>query len=214
MNQVQTRPCPARDRARAPAHERAMPPERLMPTAHSIGQHSRGIKTRHLLGRIWRVIAGVGAVIAASALISHFAHGMNFAGLLMTALSALMTAALLLSYPRLHIPRRAELSRGPPAALIGRTQLWLEGQQGALPPSAARVIGHIGILLDALAIELDRAGHDRGTLPQAARALVSEDLPDAVCAFIAGRDSEADLTARLCQLSHRIGLVTRRLAEG
>jgi hypothetical protein len=180
--------------------------------ARSIGRRSRDLRNRHLIGRIWRVIAGVAGVFAASALVAWAGRGLDFPGLLLTALGALVIAALLLRYPGLEVPRRAELARGPAAGLVGRTELWLEARQARLPASAGQIVAHMGILLDGLGEELDRAAE--GPATRAGHRLVAEELPEAVCAYLDGRIGETALNEALRLQCQRMVNLTRRLADG
>lgn len=193
------------------------------PADHSIGQRSRELKNHHLLGRIWRVMAGVTGVFGMVAIAAVLGTGIDVVGLLMTALAAIVVAALLLRYPRLKVPRRAELGALPLSGVIARTELWLEARQPGLPPSSARIVDHMGILLDALALELDRSSEGR-TEAQAARALVTRDLPDLVCAYLDAQamdearlgNPQADedrLNDGLRAISRQIVSFTRRMAE-
>ena len=124
---------------------------------HSIGRRSRALKTRHLMGRIWRVLLGVVLVIVAAAGLALLVGGIGFGGLLVTALACVLVAALLLRYPRLRVPARADLARGQLTEVVANAELWLETRRGALPAQAARQVDAIGIQLDSLGLQLDHA---------------------------------------------------------
>lgn len=185
----------------------------------SIGRRSRDLKNRHLLGRIWRVIVGVIAVFAASLAWTVASRGLGSAELLLTALSAILVAALLLRYPRLMVPPRAILALLPLGEIAGSAQLWLETRRQALPPRAARVLDQIGIQLDALALQLDHLGESR-VQADTVRKLVGRELPEIVCAYItasrgdpvAGVSREVQVIEQLSLCSHHIALLTRRIA--
>lgn len=193
--------------------------EWLPAQGRSIGRRSRELKNQHLLGRIWRVMAGVMAVFAASLAISFAARGIGIVGLMLTALAAIMIAALLLCYPRLKVPPRGILALLPLAEIAGKTQLWLETRRQALPPQAARVLDQVGIQLDALALQLDQLGEDR-VHADAVRNLVGRELPGLVSSYISSVRADPvpavspdiHLIEQLSLCSHHIALLTRRLA--
>jgi hypothetical protein len=180
--------------------------------SRSIGQISRALKHRHFLGRIWRSMAGMTLVVTLSLGIGLMLDGIGLPGLLLTALTALLTAALLLVYPRLPVPHRAELTTGSLREVVGRTQLWLESRAATLPPATARRIDHLGVMLDALALELNRI---EGPPPAAEeiRQLVGQRLPAAIMPS-RGADAESRMLANLDRIGADLAFMTRHLAGG
>lgn len=193
--------------------------------SQSIGRRSRQLKQRHLLGRIWRMLAGVAGVILAAMIAGVVIGGIGATGLMLTALLALLVGALLLNYPRLKVPTRAQLAQGSVRTIVGKTELWLESQRRALPAPAVQLIDQIGIQLDALGLQLDRIGEDQPAAGEI-RQLVGEYLPDLVSTYTSipphlrsqpgagGVTPDQSLTASLGKISGEIDGVTRQLASG
>ena len=183
--------------------------------SHSIGRRSRALKNRHLLGRIWRVMAGVVLMIALALALGWVLGGIGFGGLFFTALASVLVAALLLRYPRLRVPMRGELVQGPLGEIVGKAELWLEARRSELPAAAGHLLDQIGIQLDSLALHLDGVGEQQ---PMAAevRELVGEHLPGIVAAFPAAPQpgDEAALVDALARISAEIDVVARHLASG
>ena len=193
--------------------------------SHSIGRRSRQLKRKHFVDRIWRMMLGVGGVIVAAMAAGFVIGGIGIVGLMVTALLAILVAALLLNYPRLRVPEREQLAQGSLRAIVGNTELWLETQRRALPAPAVRLVDHIGLQLDALGLQLDRIGDDQpGTVE--IRKLVGEDLPGLVSTYTAipphlraepragGGTPDDALAESLGRISGEIESVTRQLASG
>lgn len=198
---------------------------RRVAESHSIGRHSRQLKRAHLVGRIWRTLAGVAAVIVAAMITGVAIGGIGVVGLMLTALGAILLAALLLNYPRLKVPARGQLAQGSVRTVVGNTELWLESQRRSLPAPAVQVVDQIGLQLDALGAQLERIGEDKPGVSEI-RQLVGEHLPDLVSTYTAipphlrsqpgagGSSPDQSLTASLARISGEIESVTRQLAEG
>ena len=179
--------------------------------SQSIGRRSRALKTRHLLGRIWWVIAGVIGVVLTAALLTAAAGGIGFVGLLVTALACVLVAALLLMYPRLRVPTGSELADGTLDDIAGQAELWLEAQRKDLPSRAQQVVDHIGIQLDSLGLQLDHLAPER----QSAEIgrLVGEDLPE-IFGRHAANPREHALVDELNHFSGELDAMSRQLATG
>lgn len=189
-------------------------PVRTLPRfadSQSIGRRSRALKMHHLMGRIWRVIAGVVVVILAAAALAPALGGISFVSLMATALACVLAAALLLRHPRLRVPTRAELATGTMDDITGQAELWLEARRHGLPPAAQDLIDRIGVQLDSLGLQLDRLG------PRAPRAeigrLLSKDLP-AILANDATAPHENALIDGLARFSGELDALIRQLASG
>lgn len=193
----------------------ALPPlsASVYAAGHSIGQASRALKQRHFLGRIWRAMLGVALVVAGAMALGTLLGGIDSQGLLLTALAALLSAALLLRYPRLRVPRFDQLGQGPLLAVIGKTQLWLEARAPELPPEAVRMLDPVGIQLDTLALTLE--GYE-GDPPAAAaiRHLVSERLPRLITAHAADRARNGALVSGLERIGADLAFLTCHLGGG
>lgn len=192
--------------------------------SHSIGRRSRELKNRHFLGRIWRMMAGVAAVIVGAMIVGIAVDGIGFTGLFFTALAAILVAALLLRYPRLKVPTRTQLAQGSVRSVVGNTELWLESQRRALPAPAVRLVDHIGMQLDALGLQLERID-DAQPAAVEIRKLVGEHLPELVSTYTAipahlrgeargGTTPDEQLAESLDRISGEIDSVTRQLASG
>lgn len=193
--------------------------------SHSIGRNSRELKTRHFLGRIWRMILGVIGVVVGAMAVGLVIGGLGIGGLFFTALGAILVAALLLRYPRLRVPEPRQLAQGSLKAIVGKLELWLETQRPALPAPAVRLVDHIGMQLDALGLQLDQLDEAQ---PAAAeiRKLVGEHLPGLVTTYTAipahlrgerragGATPDEQLVEGLGRISAEIETVTREMASG
>jgi len=200
-------------------------PRRRYAGSRSIGRRSRALKTRHLMDRIWRVLVGVVGVIVLSAAIGLVIGGIGFGGLFFTALACVLIAALLLRYPRLRVPTREQLAQGSIRDVVGQTELWLEARRTDLPPPASRLVDQIGIQLDGLSLQLDRAGDQEPAMAEI-RKLVGEYLPGIVSSYTAipahlraeaaagGVSPDQSLAESLERISGEIEGVTRQLATG
>lgn len=193
--------------------------------SHSIGRQSRLIKRKHFLGRIWRMMLGVAGVIVLAMAIGLMIDGIGFTGLFLTALAAILMAALLLNYPRLKVPSAQQLAQGSVRDIVGNTELWLETQRRGLPAPAVRLVDHIGLQLDALGLQLDRQTDEQPAPPEL-RKLVGEDLPGLLSTYTAipahlraepaagGNTPDATLVESLGRISGQIDSITRQLASG
>lgn len=195
----------------------APPPKRWrFAASHSIGRRSRERKTRHLMGRIWRVLLGVVLVIAAAAALAMVLGGIGFGGLFFTALACVLVAALLLRYPRLRVPATDDLTRGSLADVVLHAEMWLETRRSGLPPAAARQVDAIGVQLDSLGLQLDHA--QPGPHADAeVRRLVGEHLPGIVGSYTAAPrqpSDEAVMVDSLARIGIEIDTITRQLATG
>ena len=197
---------------------------RLVAERQSIGQTSRRLKNRHLLGRIWRMLLGVIAVFVAASVAGIVLGGIGIAGFMLTALGAILLAALLLRYPTLKVPSRQQLAQGSLKSIVGNTELWLETQRRALPAPAVRLVDQIGVQLDALGLQLAQIGEDQPAAGEI-RKLVGEHLPELVASYTAipahlrseprgGRTPDEQLAESLGKISSEIDSVTRQLASG
>lgn len=197
---------------------------RLHAESHSIGRRSRALKRRHFLGRIGRMLAGVAVVIIAAMGVGLAIDGLGLSGLFVTTLLGVVVAALLLRYPRMKAPTRAQLAQGSLKTIVGNTELWLETQRRALPAPAVRLVDHIGTQLDALGLQLDRIGENQPAASEI-RKLVGEHLPELVATYTAipaslraevrgGQTPDDQLVDSLGRISGEIDSVTRQLASG
>jgi len=192
----------------------------------SIGQGA----TRMRAGHYWRkarniALAGVviwGGLIILGAMID----GIGFTGLAAGIGASLAAAWLLGKYPRFKLPERADLDPQAPdvRALVGRTELWLEGQRHALPPPAVKLIDQIGVQLDGLAVQLAEVDQQHPKAVEV-RRLVGQHLPDVIEGYRkippslrheahAGTTPTAQFIGGLSTISDEIDSINRQLAMG
>jgi len=190
----------------------------------SIGRGSADLKRAHLLARLRNVAIGTALVIAAAVGTGLAIGGLGFAGLVATMFALLLVVAVLATFPRMKVPRRADLARAPDMQrLVGQTELWLEAQRPTLPPPAAHLIDRIGLQLDGLGQQLEgvEPNHPRA---REIRALVGEQLPEIVDSYRkipahlrresrAGGTPDQQLGEGLGRISQEIDSLTRDLAE-
>jgi len=197
---------------------------RLTGGQRSIGRGSADLKARHFAKKLARIAIAVVAILVGAGIVGGIIGGIGFGGVMITALVIAATALLLGAFPRIRVPKRADLNKGDVRQLVGRTELWLEHQRPILPPPAVILVDQIGTQLDALGLQLH--GIDQ-THPSAqeVRKLVGEHLPDMIDAYRriptnlrreerAGGTPDAQLVDSLGKISAEIDSVTRQLADG
>lgn len=169
-----------------------------------------------MLGGMWRAAAAVAGVILAATALGGLIGGINFIGLFATALACVLSAALLLRYPRLRVPPVARLAHGPLAEVVANAELWLETRRTELPAAARRQVDSLGVRLDGLGLQLDHAEPPDDTADDV-RRLVGVHLPAVVGGFTVAPRLPGDATAlidSLMRLGAEIDAITRRLASG
>ncbi|HSG35331.1 MAG TPA: hypothetical protein VLA37_12415 [Sphingomonadaceae bacterium] len=190
----------------------------------SIGRGSADLKQRHLVGKLKRIVVATGLILAGSFVAGLVLNGIGISGVLITGLAIAAAVFTLGAFPRMKVPRRADLNRGDVRQLVGRTELWLEHQRPALPPPAVQVVDQIGIQLDALGMQLETVDQAHPAVNEV-RKLVGEHLPEMVDSYRripahlrreqrAGSTPDQQLTESLGKISKEIDSVTRQLAEG
>ena len=192
--------------------------------SQSIGRGSRQLKTRHLLGKVKRMVLAIAGIVFAAMIAGLIIGGIGFTGVMVTIMAIVAAIFVLGNYPRMKVPQRGELNRGDVKQLVGRTELWLESQRPALPPPAADLVGQIGGQLDALGLQLQGLDQNHPAAREV-RALVGDTLPEMVDSYRkipahlrrekrAGSTPDEQLTEGLGKISSEIDSVTRQLAEG
>lgn len=192
----------------------------------SIGRGSAQLKLRHLATKLRNIVLAVLAVLFAAGMAGIILDGIGLSGILLTLVSMAVAVMVFARYPRMKLPRRADID---PAStdvrqLVGRTELWLESQRRALPPPAIKLVDHIGLQLDALGLQLEDVDPAHPAAREV-RKLVGEHLPDIVDGYRripehlryedhAGSTPTAQLLDSLHTISGEIDSVTRQLASG
>jgi hypothetical protein len=182
------------------------------------------MRRAHLAAKLKRTLLAVGAILIAAMVVGLVIDGIGFIGTMLTVLALAVAASVLLTYPRMKLPTRADLARSGNRGTVGQVQLWLEAQRPALPAPAVPIIDQIGRQLDTLNLQLK--GMDETTpAAQDARKLVGEHLPELVSAYTAipaslrsekrvGHTPDEQLVESLKTISGEIDGATRQLADG
>lgn len=190
----------------------------------SIGRGSADLKTRHLVGKIKRILVAVAGIVVAAMIAGLVIDGIGFVGIMVTLLAIVAAVVALSAFPRMKVPKRAELNRGDTREMVGRTELWLEHQRPALPPPAAKIVDDLGVQLDALGLQLESVDQSHPAVRDV-RQLVGEHLPEMIDSYRkvpahlrretrAGTTPDEQLTEGLGRISREIDSVTRQLADG
>lgn len=148
----------------------------------SIGSGSAKMKTRHLMKKVKRIIMAVGAIIVAAMSAGVILNGIGFAGIMLTGLAIIVAMGVLANYPKITVPKRADINKGDVQSMVGKTELWLEHQRPALPPPAAKIVEDMGVQLDALGLQL-QAVDQQHPAAREVRKLVGEVLPETVDSY-------------------------------
>jgi len=190
----------------------------------SIGRGSAEAKRSNFLTRIKLIAAALFAIIVAASVAGLVLGGIGFAGIMITFLAIVAAVIIFANYPKVKVPRRADLNRGDVKHLVARTELWLEHQRPALPAPAARIVDDIGVQLDALGLQLENVDPAHPAAAET-RKLVGEYLPEMIDSYNripaglrreqrAGATPDEQLAESLQKISGEIDQVTRQLADG
>lgn len=189
-----------------------------------IGRGSAQLRQQNLMTRI-KLIGGSMLAIVLAAMVTGVAiDGIGFKGIMIAFLAVVACTFLFSNFPKVRVPRRADLNTGDVRHMVARTELWLESQRPALPPPAVTLVDKIGVQLDALGLQLETVdpGHPAA---QETRKLVGETLPGMVEAYRripahlrrekrAGSSPDEQIVESLGKISSEIDHVTRQLATG
>ena len=189
-----------------------------------IGRGSAQIRQQNLMNRIKLIVGSMAAIIIAASILGLALGGIGFTGIMIGFLAIVACTFLFSSFPKVRVPKRADLNTGDVRHMVARTELWLESQRPALPPPAVTLVGKIGTQLDALGLQLETVDP---SLPaaQETRKLVGETLPEMVDAYRripahlrreknAGASPDEQIVESLGKISNEIDRVTRQLAAG
>ena len=189
-----------------------------------IGRGSAQIRQQNLMNRIKLIVGSMAAIIIAASILGLALGGIGFTGIMIGFLAIVACTFLFSSFPKVRVPKRADLNTGDVRHMVARTELWLESQRPALPPQAVTLVAKIGTQLDALGLQLETVDP---SLPaaQETRKLVGETLPEMVDAYRripahlrreknAGASPDEQIVESLGKISNEIDRVTRQLAAG
>jgi hypothetical protein len=194
------------------------------PAPRSIGKGSAQLKMKSLLKRVRNIALAVVAIWVGAGIFSAVIGPLLFWGFMATLLATAVAIGVLGIFPRVKVPKRAELKQGNPGQMVARTELWLEAQRSALPPPAQVLVDQLGVQLDALGLQLKGLGDNEPAMAEV-RELVGEYIPETIDNYrkipahlrseeYAGKTADARLVESLEKLSGEVDRVTRRLAEG
>ncbi|WP_301750625.1 hypothetical protein [uncultured Erythrobacter sp.] len=190
----------------------------------SIGKASAELKMKSLLTKVRNVALAIFAIWLGAGIAGAFLNGIGFWGVMAVVIATAIAVAVFSSFPKVKVPKRAELKQGNPSQMVARTELWLEAQRPALPPPAQALVDQLGVQLDALGLQLKGLGDNEPAMAEV-RELVGEYIPETIDNYrkvpvhlraeeYAGKTADERLTESLTKLSGEVDRVTRRLAEG
>lgn len=190
----------------------------------SIGKASAELKMKSLLTKVRNVALAIFAIWLGAGIAGAFLNGIGFWGVMAVVIATAVAVAVFSSFPKVKVPKRAELKQGNPQAMVARAEIWLEAQRPALPPPAQALVDQLGVQLDALGLQLKGLGDNEPAMAEV-RELVGEYIPETIDNYrkvpvhlrseeYAGKTADERLTESLTKLSGEVDRVTRRLAEG
>jgi hypothetical protein len=190
----------------------------------SIGQGSARLKRQNRLKKLRNIALAVGSVWIGASIIGLVIDGLGFTGLMAAGLITAGAVYLTGRFPRMKVPKRADLKKGDARAMVGQAELWLEHQRPALPPPAVQVVDQLGVQLDALGLQLETIDPAHPAMNEV-RELVGEYIPETIENYRkipqhlrgeehAGKTADDRVTESLSKISGEVDRVTRRLAEG
>lgn len=192
--------------------------------ADSIGRGSAQLKANALVRRVRNMAIAVVGIIAAAMVAGLILDGIGFWGVVLTFAAVVAAVGGFSLFPKVKVPKRADLKKGDAKAMVARTELWLEAQRPALPAPAVQIVNQLGVQLDALGLQLASIDPNDPAVNEV-RELVGEYIPETIENYRkipphlrreehAGKTADERLTESLGKLSGEIDRVTRRLAEG
>lgn len=194
------------------------------PGPRSIGKGSAELKMKSLLKRVRNIALAIVAIWLGAGIAGAFVNGIGFWGVMAVIVATAVAVAVFSSFPKVKVPKRAELTLGNPQQMVARTELWLEAQRPALPAPAQTIVDQLGVQLDALGLQLRTLDGAHPAMAEV-RELVGEYIPETIDNYRkipallrgeqhAGKTADERLTESLSKLSGEVDRVTRRLAEG
>lgn len=192
--------------------------------ARSIGKGSAKLKRDNLMKKVRNIALAVFAIWVGAGVAGAILNGIGFWGVMMLAVATVVALGVFSKYPKVKVPRRADINKGDVRQMVARTELWLEHQRAALPAPAVKVVEDMGVQLDALGLQLERVPADHEAMREI-RQLVGETLPEMIDSYRnipaqlrnekhAGATPDEQLVEGLGKISREIDSVTRQLAQG
>ena len=204
-----------RDDNRSGGRHRRSPP---------IGRGSGRIRRKNLKQRLTYMFFAFVAIFVGAGVIGMAVEGIGFIGVMLTLLALAAAVLVFSNYPKVKLPKRADINKGDVQQMVGRTELWLEAQRPALPAPAAQIVNDMGVQLDALGLQLEGLDQNHPKAREV-RSLVGEQLPEMIDSYRripahlrteqrGGATPDQQLTDSLGRISGEIDSITRQLAEG
>ena len=189
----------------------------------SIGQGSAGLKSKHFTKKLVQLAIGFVGILIAAGLAGAILNGIGFWGVMITFMVMVLLFGGVMSQ-KIKVPTRTDINKGNVQQMVSRTELWLEHQRPALPAPAAKIVGDMGVQLDALGLQLQGLDQNHPKAREV-RSLVGEQLPEMIDSYQripanmrtekrAGATPDEQLTSSLSKISGEIDSITRQLAEG
>ena len=189
----------------------------------SIGKGSAGLKSKHFTKKLVQLAIGFVGILIAAGLAGAILNGIGFWGVMITFMVMVLLFGGVMSQ-KIKVPTRTDINKGNVQQMVSRTELWLEHQRPALPPPAAKIVGDMGVQLDALGLQLQGLDQNHPKAREV-RSLVGEQLPEMIDSYQripahmrtekrAGATPDEQLTGSLSKISGEIDSITRQLAEG
>ncbi len=192
--------------------------------AKSIGRGSADVRRKNWLTRAKYLAGAVVTILVSASVAGLILDGIGFTGVMAVAFAVMAAVWFFSNYPKVKVPKRAELKKGDAKQMVARTELWLESQRPALPPPAVQIVDQLGVQLDALGLQLQTIDQNDPAMNEV-RELVGEYIPETIDNYQkipahlrgekhAGKTADERLTESLGKISGEVDRVTRRLAEG
>lgn len=192
--------------------------------SRSIGKGSANAKLKTWLKRAGYFGVAVLAIMVATSIVGAVIGGIGFWGVVAAFFAILGAGFIFSNFPKVKVPKRADLKLGNPKQMVARTELWLEAQRGSLPAAAAAILEQLGAQLDALGDQLGNLDEAHPAMDEV-RELVGEYIPETIDHYRkipehlrgekhTGKTADQRLNESLTKLSGEVDRVTRRLAEG
>ncbi|MBX7492170.1 hypothetical protein K3163_02975 [Qipengyuania sp. 1NDW9] len=192
--------------------------------AGSIGRGSAKLKAKHWGKKARNIVIAVFAIWLASGIAGAMFSGIGFWGLMAVLVASIVAIGVFSSYPKMEVPKRADLKTENVRDLVGKTELWLEMQRSKLPKPIAKSLAIIGSQLDELQRQLEDVDQKHPTAREI-RKLVGEDMPDMIEGFLkipesmryeerSGTTPVKQLENGLDVISREIDSINRQLAQG
>ncbi|WP_284124388.1 hypothetical protein [Parerythrobacter aestuarii] len=182
--------------------------------ARSVGRGSFKLKSQHWMKKVRNIAIGVFALWVGASVIGSIIGGLGFTGVMAVGAATLATLFFLGKYPKMKVPKRADLNTENVRQLVAKTELWLEMQRSRLPKPIAASLSVIGGQLDELEPQLAEVDQMHPTAKEI-RKLVGEDLPDMIEGFLKIPESlryeERSGTTPVKQLENGLEVISREL---